>query len=64
MREKKKISGLANVLHDGIVTLPEQVCNRLGLKPHDHLLFRLTGGHIVASKVKGGGKKYYADTGG
>ncbi|NLB73781.1 MAG: AbrB/MazE/SpoVT family DNA-binding domain-containing protein [Firmicutes bacterium] len=52
--------GLTSVHGDGTITIPEHVRNRLGLKPHDHLLFQLIDEHIVASKVKDGSREYYA----
>jgi bifunctional DNA-binding transcriptional regulator/antitoxin component of YhaV-PrlF toxin-antitoxin module len=59
-----RFSGVTNVHGDGVITIPEQVRSRLGLKPHDHLLFQLKGEHIVASKVKDGSKKCYGGVGG
>ncbi len=60
MGRKGRFSGLASVHGDGAIIIPEQVRSRLGLKPHDHLLFQLKGEHIVASKVRDGSKEYYA----
>ena len=56
--------GLTSVHGDGAIIIPEQVRSRLGLKPHDHLLFQLKGEHIIASKVKDGSKKCYGGVGG
>lgn len=60
MGRKGGFSGLTSVHGDGAIVIPEQVRSRLGLKPHDHLLFQLRGEHIVASKVKDESREYYA----
>jgi hypothetical protein len=63
VRRTGRFSGLTNVHGDGAIIIPEQVRTRLGLEPHDHLLFQLKGKHIVASKVKDESKRYYGRVG-
>ncbi|NLJ59770.1 MAG: AbrB/MazE/SpoVT family DNA-binding domain-containing protein [Firmicutes bacterium] len=59
MGPKGGFSGLTNVHDDGAIIIPAQVRSRLGLKPHDHLLFQLKGEHIIAYKVRDEVKGYY-----
>lgn len=63
MGRRGGFSGLTNVHDDGAIVIPEEVRNRLGLEPHDHLLFQLKGEHIIASKVKDESKGYYVRAG-
>ena len=60
---KSGFSAITNVHGDGAIIIPEKVRSRLGLKPHDHLLFQLRGEQIVASKVKDESGGYSAGIG-